>query len=135
MQKVMANAYQEERGVEVKVDADNVLEYSYILFLARYLIIFSIDIRNHITYNVGYNRKIKMRYTYAIKEIKPTNGNDVYNTTSWDVVPETYQEIGEMSLHKLIKKLDSKKWFYVSYVNKKSNHVDKLVFNGDYKCV
>ena len=29
-----------------------------------------------------------------------------------------------------------KKWFYlVSYVNKKSNDVDKLVFNGDYKCV
>ena len=54
MQKVMANAYQEERGVEVKVDVNNVLEYSYILFLARYLIIFSIDIRNHITYNVGY---------------------------------------------------------------------------------
>jgi hypothetical protein len=54
MQKVMANAYQEERGVEVKVDVNNVLEYSYILFLARYLIIFSIDIWNHITYNVGY---------------------------------------------------------------------------------
>ena len=131
----MANAYQEERRVEVKVDVNSVLEYSYILFLARYLIIFSIDIRNYITYNVGYNRKVKMRYTYAIKEIKPTNGNDVYDTTSWDIVPETYQEIGEMSLHKLIKKLDSKKWFYISYVNKKSNHVDKLVFNGDYKCV
>ena len=54
MQKVMANAYQEERGVEVKVDVNNVLEYSYILFLARYLIIFSIDIRNHITYTIGY---------------------------------------------------------------------------------
>ena len=131
----MVNAYQEERRVEVKVDVNSVLEYSYILFLARYLIIFSIDIRNYITYNVGYNRKVKMRYTYAIKEIKPTNGNDVYDTTSWDIVPETYQEIGEMSLHKLIKKLDSKKWFYISYVNKKSNHVDKLVFNGDYKCV
>ena len=76
-----------------------------------------------------------MKYTYAIKEIKPTNGNDVYNTTSWDVVPETYQEINEMSLHKLIKKLDAKKFFLVSYVNKKSNHVDKIVFNGDYKCV
>ena len=59
MQKVMANAYQEERGVEVKVDVNNVLEYSYILFLARYLVIFSIDIWNHITYNVGYNRKVK----------------------------------------------------------------------------
>jgi hypothetical protein len=54
MQKVMANAYQEERGVEVKVDVNNVLEYSYILFLARYLIIFSIDIRNNLTYNIGY---------------------------------------------------------------------------------
>ena len=50
----MANAYQEERGVEVKVDVNNVLEYSYILFLARYLIIFSIDIRNNLTYNIGY---------------------------------------------------------------------------------
>ena len=76
-----------------------------------------------------------MRYTYAIKEIKPTNGNDVYDTTSWDIVPETYQEIGEMSLHKLIKKLDSKKWFYVSYVNKKSNVCIKIVFNGTYKIV
>ena len=55
-----------------------------------------------------------MRYTYAIKEIKPKEGNDVYNTTSWDVVPETYQEINEMSLHKLIKKLDAKKFFLVS---------------------
>ena len=55
----MANAYQEERRVEVKVDVNSVLEYSYILFLARYLIIFSIDIWNHITYNVGYNRKVK----------------------------------------------------------------------------
>ena len=51
------------------------------------------------------------------------------------MVPDTYQEIGEMSLHKLIKKLDAKKFFLVSYVNKKSNDVDKLVFNGDYKCV
>ena len=127
--------YQEEKRVEVKVGENNVLEYSYILFLARYLIIFSIDIRNHITYTIGYNRKVKMRYTYAIKEIKPTNGNDVYDTTSWDIVPETYQEIPEMSLSKLIKKLDSKKWFYVSYVNKKSNHVDKLIFKGQYKCV
>ena len=59
MQKVMANAYQEERGVEVKVDVNNVLEYSYILFLARYLIIFSIDIWNHIIYTLGYNRKAK----------------------------------------------------------------------------
>ena len=47
------------KRVEVKVGENNVLEYSYILFLARYLIIFSIDIRNHITYNVGYNRKVK----------------------------------------------------------------------------
>jgi hypothetical protein len=51
--------YQEERRVEVKVGVDSVLEYSYILFLARYLIIFSIDIWNRITYNVGYNRKVK----------------------------------------------------------------------------
>ena len=76
-----------------------------------------------------------MRYTYAIKEVKPTNGNDVYDTTSWEIVPETYQEIPEMSLHKLIKQLDSKKWFYVSYENKKFNHVDKLIFKGKYKCV
>mgnify|MGYP003139316666 FL=1 len=76
-----------------------------------------------------------MRYTYAIKEIKPKEGHDVYDVKDWDIVPDTYQEIGEMSLHKLIKKLDSKKWFYVSYVNKKSNDVAKLVFNGDYKCV
>ena len=40
-----------------------------------------------------------------------------------------------MRLHKVIKKIDPKKSYYVSYVNKKSNHVDKLVFNGDYKCV
>ena len=44
MQKVMANAYQEERRVEVKVDVNS---------------FFSIDIWNHITYNVGYNRKVK----------------------------------------------------------------------------
>ena len=47
-----------------------------------------------------------MRYKYAIKEIKPKEGHDVYDTKDWDVVPDTYQEIGEMSLHKLIKKLD-----------------------------
>ena len=52
-----------------------------------------------------------MRYTYAIKEIKPKEGHDVYDVKDWDIVPDTYQEIGEMSLHKLIKKLDSKKWF------------------------
>ena len=45
--------YQKERKVEVKADADNVLEYSYILFLARYLIIFSIDIRNNLIYYIG----------------------------------------------------------------------------------
>ena len=76
-----------------------------------------------------------MRYTYAIKEIKPKEGLDVYDIKDWDVVPETYQEIGEMSLHKLIKKLDSKKWFYISYVNKKSNDCTKIVFNGTYKIV
>ena len=76
-----------------------------------------------------------MRYTYAIKEIKPKEGHDVYDVKDWDIVPDTYQEIGEMSLHKLIKKLDSKKWFYVSYVNKKSNQVDKIIFAGDYRCV
>ena len=43
MQKVIANEYQEENLVEVKVDADN----------------FSIDIQNRITYNIGYNRKVK----------------------------------------------------------------------------
>ena len=76
-----------------------------------------------------------MRYTYAIKEIKPKEGHDVYDVKDWDVVPETYQEISEMSLNKLIKKLDSKKWFYISYVNKKSNDCTKIVFNGTYKIV
>ena len=76
-----------------------------------------------------------MRYTYAIKEIKPKEGHDVHDVKDWDVVPETYQEMSEMSLHKLIKKLDAKKFFLVSYVNKKSNHVDKIVFAGDYRCV
>ena len=76
-----------------------------------------------------------MKFTYKIKEIKPTNGTNVYDTTDWDTVPETYQEISEMSLNKLIKKLDSKKWFYISYVNKKSNHVDKIVFASKYRCV
>ena len=76
-----------------------------------------------------------MRYTYAIKEIKPVIGTTVYDIEDWDTVPDTYQEISEMSLHKLIKKLDSKKWFYVSYVNKKSNDSIKIVFNGTYKIV
>ena len=76
-----------------------------------------------------------MKFTYKIKEIKPVIGTTVYDAKEWTDIPNTYQEISEMSLHKLIKKLDSKKWFYISYVNKKSNHVDKLVFNGDYKCV
>ena len=49
-----------------------------------------------------------MRYTYAIKEIKPKEGHDVYDVKDWDIVPDTYQEIGEMSLHKLIKKLEAK---------------------------
>ncbi len=40
------------------------MEYSYILFLARYLIIFSIDIWNRITYNVGYMKK-KEEYCYT----------------------------------------------------------------------
>ena len=76
-----------------------------------------------------------MRYTYAIKEIKPVIGTTVYDTKEWTDIPNTYQEIGEMSLHKLIKTLDAKKVFLVSYVNKKSNHVDKIVFAGDYRCV
>ena len=76
-----------------------------------------------------------MRYTYAIKEIKPTNGNDVYDTTSWDIVPETYQEINEMSLQKLIKKLDKAKMFFIDYVNKKSNDCNKIVYKGDYKII
>ena len=76
-----------------------------------------------------------MRYKYAIKEIKPKEGHDVYDVKDWDIVPDTYQEINEMSLHKLIKKLDAKKFFLVSYVNKKSNHVDKIIFAGDYRCV
>ena len=76
-----------------------------------------------------------MKFTYKIKEIKPVIGTTVYAAKEWTDIPNTYQEIGEMSLHKLIKKLDSKKWFYISYVNKKSNHVDKIVFAGDYRCV
>ncbi len=76
-----------------------------------------------------------MRYTYAIKEIKPVIGTTVYDAKEWTDIPNTYQEISEMSLHKLIKKLDSKKWFYISYVNKKSNHVDKIVFASKYRCV
>ena len=76
-----------------------------------------------------------MKFTYKIKEIKPTNGTNVYDAKEWTDIPNTYQEIGEMSLHKLIKKLDSKKWFYISYVNKKSNYVDKIVFAGKYRCV
>ena len=76
-----------------------------------------------------------MKFTYKIKEIKPVIGTNVYDAKEWTDIPNTYQEIGEMSLHKLIKKLDSKKWFYISYVNKKSNHVDKIVFAGDYRCV
>ena len=43
-----------------------------------------------------------MRYTYAIKEIKPVIGTTVYDTKEWTDIPNTYQEIGEMSLHKLI---------------------------------
>ena len=76
-----------------------------------------------------------MKFTYKIKEIKPVIGTTVYDTKEWTDIPNTYQEIGEMSLHKLIKKLDSKKWFYVSYVNKKSNHVDKIIFAGNYRCL
>ena len=76
-----------------------------------------------------------MRYRYKLKEIKPITGTNVYDIKDWDVVPDTYQEINEMSLHKLIKKLDSKKWFYISYVNKKSNDCTKIVFNGTYKIV
>ena len=76
-----------------------------------------------------------MKYTYAIKEIKPKEGHDVYDAKEWTDIPNTYQEINEMSLHKLIKKLDAKKFFLVSYVNKKSNDVDKIVFAGDYRCV
>ena len=60
-----------------------------------------------------------MKYRYKVKE----EGTDKEETME------------AMSLHKLIKKLDSKKWFYISYVNKKSNHVDKIVFAGDYRCV
>ena len=74
-----------------------------------------------------------MRYTYAIKEIKPKEGHDVYDVKDWDIVPDTYQEISENSLHKLIKKLDSKKWFYISYVNKKSHDCTKITHNGSYR--
>ena len=76
-----------------------------------------------------------MKFTYKIKEIKPVIGTTVHDAKEWTDIPNTYQEISEMSLHKLIKKLDSKKWFYVSYVNKKSNQVDKIIFAGDYRCV
>ena len=60
-----------------------------------------------------------MKYRYKVKE----EGTDKEETME------------AMSLHKLIKKLDSKKWFYVSYENKKSNHVDKIVFASKYRCV
>ena len=76
-----------------------------------------------------------MKFTYKIKEIKPVIGTTVYDAKEWTDIPNTYQEIGEMSLHKLIKKLDAKKFFLVSYVNKKSNYVDKIVFAGDYRCL
>ena len=76
-----------------------------------------------------------MRYTYAIKEIKPVIGTTVYDTKEWTDIPNTYQEIGEMSLHKLIKKLDPKKTFIVNYENKKSHDCTKLVFNGTYKII
>ena len=75
------------------------------------------------------------KFKYKLKEIKPVTGTTVYDTREWTEIPDTYQEMDEMSLHKLIKKLDPKKWFYVSYVNKKSNHVDQIVFAGHYKCV
>tara|TARA_B100000029_G_scaffold255338_1_gene252088 strand:+ start:166 stop:399 length:234 start_codon:yes stop_codon:yes gene_type:complete len=75
------------------------------------------------------------KFKYKLKEIKPVTGTTVYDTREWTEIPDTYQEMNEMSLHKLIKKLDPKKWFYVSYVNKKSNDVDKIVFAGHYKCV
>ena len=60
-----------------------------------------------------------MKYRYKVKE----EGTDKEETME------------AMSLHKLIKKLDPKKWFYVSYVNKKSNHVDKIIFAGNYRCL
>ena len=56
-----------------------------------------------------------MKYKYAIKEIKPKEGHDVYDVKDWtDIVPETYQEISEISLHKLIKKLDAKEMVLLS---------------------
>ena len=49
-----------------------------------------------------------MKFTYKIKEIKPVIGTTVYDAREWTDIPNTYQEISEMSLHKLIKKLDPK---------------------------
>ena len=43
-----------------------------------------------------------MKYRYKLKEIKPITGTNVYDIKDWDVIPDTYQEMGEMSLHKLI---------------------------------
>jgi|TARA_X000001388_G_scaffold13984_2_gene8117 hypothetical protein len=76
-----------------------------------------------------------MKYRYKVKEIKPIDGTNVFNTDEWTVVPDTYQEIPEMSLHKLIKKLDKDKMFFIDYVNKKSNDCNKIVYKGDYKIV
>ena len=73
------------------------------------------------------------KFKYKLKEIKPVTGTTVYDIQDWDVVPDTYQEMDEMSLHKLIKKLDSKKWFYISYVNKKSHDCTKITHNGSYR--
>ena len=76
-----------------------------------------------------------MKYRYKLKEIKPITGTNVYDIKDWDVIPDTYQEMGEMSLHKVIKKLDPKKTFIVNYENKKSHDCTKLVFNGTYKII
>ena len=76
-----------------------------------------------------------MKYRYKLKEIKPITGTNVYDIKDWDVIPDTYQEMGEMSLHKVIKKLDPKKTFIVNYENQKSHDCTKLVFNGTYKII
>ena len=49
---------------QLKLWGINVLEDNYLFILARYLIIFSIDIRNHIIYNIGHMKK-KEEYCYT----------------------------------------------------------------------
>ena len=48
------------KAKQLRLQDINVLGDNCLFILARYLIIFSIDIRNNLIYNVGYNRKKDM---------------------------------------------------------------------------